>query len=215
MNIINENNEKSKRYLPHELHIRENAVKTYRNGNSISYVCRKYHISRTSLYRWNKQYNGTKGSLKDKSHRPLSKHPNAHTDEEITWIKNLIRRNPDITLCELWYKLRINRGYSRHIGSLYRVLKRLDFYKEINIKNTSKYVPKKYDTPKQLGIKWQIDVKFVPTCCHSNKIPEDKKFYQYTCIDEASRERFLFWYDERTPVNTVDFVKRCILLMLI
>ena len=71
-------------------------------------------------------------------------------------------------------------------------------------------MPKKYDTPKQLGIKWQIDVKFVPTCCHSNKIPEDKKFYQYTCIDEASRERFLFWYDERTPVNTVDFVKRCI-----
>ena len=98
MNIINENNEKSKRYLPHELHIRENAVKTYRNGNSIGYVCRKYHISRTSLYRWNKQYDGTKESLKDKSHRPLSKHPNAHTDEEITWIKNLIRRNPDITL---------------------------------------------------------------------------------------------------------------------
>ena len=93
MNIINDNNEKSKRYLPHELHIRENAVKTYRNGNSISYVCRKYHISRTSLYRWNKQYDGTKESLKDKSHKPISKHPNAHTDEEITWIKNLIRRN--------------------------------------------------------------------------------------------------------------------------
>ena len=88
--------------------------------------------------------------------------------------------------------------------------KNIDFYKEINIKNTSKYVPKKYDTPKQLGIKWQIDVKFVPICCHSNKIPEDKKFYQYTCIDEASRERFLFWYDEHTPANTVDFVKRCI-----
>jgi|GEM_PF-686605 hypothetical protein len=210
MNIINENNEKSKRYLPHELHIRENAVKTYRNGNSISYVCRKYHISRTSLYRWNKQYDGTKESLKDKSHRPLSKHPNAHTDEEITWIRNLIRRNPDITLCELWYKLRIKRGYSRHIGSLYRVLKRLDFYKEINVKNTSKYVPKKYDTPNQLEIKWQIDVKFVSICCHSNKIPEDKKFYQYTCIDEASRERFLFWYDEHTPFNIVDFVKRCI-----
>ena len=122
----------------------------------------------------------------------------------------MIRRNPNITLCELWYKLRINRGYSRHIGSLYRVLRKLDFYKEINIKNTSKYVPKKYDTPQQLGIKWQIDVKFVPTCCNGDKIPKDKKFYQYTCIDEASRERFLFWYDEHTPANTVDFVKRCI-----
>ena len=37
------------------------------------------------------------------------------------------------------------------------------------------------------------------------------KFYQYTCIDEASRERFLYWYDARTPDNTVDFIKRCIL----
>ena len=210
MNIINDNNEKIKRYLPHELHIRENAVKTYRNGNSISYVCRKYHISRTSLYRWNKTYDGTKESLIDKSHKPKSKHPKAHTDEEITWIKNLIRRNPNITLCELWYKLRINRGYSRHIGSLYRVLRKLDFYKEINIKNTSKYIPKKYDTPQQLGIKWQIDVKFVPTICNIDKTHNDKRFYQYTCIDEASRERFLFWYDEHTPANTVDFVKRCI-----
>ena len=46
--------------------------------------------------------------------------------------------------------------------------------------------------------------------CHNEKIPCDKRFYQYTCIDEASRERFLFWYDEHTPANTVDFVKRCI-----
>ncbi len=35
-------------------------------------------------------------------------------------------------------------------------------------------------------------------------------FYQYTCIDEATRERFLYWYEEHTPENTVDFVKRCI-----
>ena len=73
MNIINENKEKSKRYLPHDLKTRENAVKTYRNGNSINYVCRKYHFSRTSLYRWNKKDDGTRESLMDKSHKPLSK----------------------------------------------------------------------------------------------------------------------------------------------
>ena len=210
MNIIKENNEKSKRYLPHQLKTRENAVKTYRNGNSISYVCRKYHISRMSLYRWNKKYDGTKESLMDKSHKPLSKHPNAHTDEEIKWIKDLIRRNKNITLCEIWYKLRINKGYSRHIGSLYRIMRKLGYYKQININGTSKYVPKKYNTPKQIGIKWQIDVKYVPIICNINEEEKDKKFYQYTCIDEASRERFLFWYDEHTPANTVDFVKRCI-----
>ena len=213
MTSINQNNEKIKRYLPHELKTRENAVKTYRNGNSISYVCRKYHISRTSLYRWNKQYDGTKESLMDKSHKPISKHPNAHTDEEIKWIENLIKRhkNDNITLCEIWYKLRINKGYSRNIGSLYRVMRKLGYYKQININNTSKYTPKKYDTPTMIGVKWQVDVKFVPNECKSDIIPLDKRFYQYTCIDEASRERFLYWYDEHTPANTVDFIKRCII----
>ncbi len=212
MNIINENEEKIKRYLPHELKTRENAVKTYRSGNSISYVCRKYHISRTSLYRWNRKYDGTKESLMDKSHKPISKHPNAHTDEEIKWINDLVKRhkNSNITLGEIWYKLRINKGYSRHIGSLYRVMRKLGYYNQININHTSKYIPKKYDTPQTIGIKWQIDVKYVPDKCKDANLPLDKRFYQYTCIDEASRERFLYWYDEHTPANTVDFVKRCI-----
>lgn len=179
----------NKRYLPHELKTRIHAVETYRNGNSIDYVCRKYHISRISLWRWDKKYDGTPESLMDKSHRPISRHPNAHTDEEIKWIKDLIRRNPHITLCELWIKLKINKGYNRHIVSLYRVLKRIGFYNQPLISGTSKYVPNE---------------------CKANNLPEETRFYQYTCIDEASRERFLYWYDEHTPANTVDFIKRCI-----
>ena len=179
----------NKRYLPHELKTRIHAVETYRNGNSIDYVCRKYHISRISLWRWDKKYDGTPESLMDKSHRPTSRHPNAHTDEEIKWIKDLIRRNPHITLCELWIKLKINKGYNRHIVSLYRVLKRIGFYNQPLISGTSKYVPNE---------------------CKANNLPEETRFYQYTCIDEASRERFLYWYDEHTPANTVDFIKRCI-----
>ena len=41
-----------------------------------------------------------------------------------------------------------------------------------------------------LGEKWQIDVKYVTSICLSDKVPLDKKYYQYTCIDEAARERF-------------------------
>ena len=209
MNILNENDEKCKRYIPHEVKTRLHAVKSYRNGNSIDYVCRKYHISRVSLYRWNKRYDGTEESLIDKSHRPLTEHPNAHTHEEIRDIKNLVRRNPHITLCELWYKLRIKKGYTRHIGSLYRVLRKLNISYETVITGTSKYVPKPYDTPTMIGVKWQVDVKYVPKTCKDSTLPCDKNFYQYTCIDEASRERFLFWYDEHTPASTVDFIKRC------
>ena len=41
-------------------------------------------------------------------------------------------------------------------------------------------------------------------------MPEDKRYYQYTCIDEADRERFLYWYGEVTPEDTVDFIKKSI-----
>ena len=198
------------RYWPHDLNTKFYAVSMYRNGAPASFVCRKYHISKSSLSRWNRKFDGTKESLIDKSHKPLSKHPNAHTDVEIKWIHNYLRRNPHITLCELWYKLKLNKGYSRHPASLYRFLKKIGFYNQINIKNTSKYQPKPYDTPSNIGVKWQIDVKFVPNECKCN-LPFDKKYYQYTCIDEASRERFIYHYDSHNPSDTVDFIQRCFL----
>lgn len=207
MNSISQN----VRYLPHDLNTKFYAVSMYRNGAPSSFVCRKYHISKSSLSRWNRKFDGSKDSLIDKSHRPLSKHPNSHTDLEIKWINDYLRRNPHITLCELWYKLKINKGYSRHPASLYRFLKKIGFYNQLNIKNTSKYKPKPYVTPTKLGIKWQIDVKFVPEECKCDNIPFDKKYYQYTCIDEASRERFIYHYDSHTPQDTVDFLNRCFL----
>lgn len=153
-NIIAEKNKK--RYLPHDVNTRKYAVEMYRNCGDIEYVCRKYHISRVSLWRWNKKYNGTKESLTDKSHRPNSKHPNSHTNQEIRWIRNYVRRNPRITLCELWAKLKREKGYTRTITALYRVMRRLNikFYKGMNIKNTSKKKHnKKYNTPKNIGEK--------------------------------------------------------------
>ena len=66
MNSITQNNT---RYLPHELKTRIYAVETYSNGNSIQYVCRKYHISRISLWRRNKKYDGITESLTDGSYQ--------------------------------------------------------------------------------------------------------------------------------------------------
>ena len=215
-NIVTQNLEKenknNKRYLPHDLNTKYHAVTTYLNNDDIEYTCRKYHISRYSLWRWLKKYDGTKESLEDKSHKPKTRHPKSHTNKEIRWIRNYVRRNPRITLNELWYKLKREKGYSKTMTALYRVMKRLNikFYKGMNIKHTSKKKHnKKYDTPKNIGEKWQIDVKYVPNECKIG-LPEDKRYYQYTCIDEASRERYLEWYEEHTPANTVDFIKKCI-----
>lgn len=193
-------------HYPHNLNTKYYAVLLYRNGNPISFVCRRYKCSKSSLMRWNKKYDGTKDSLNDKSHKPLTPHPNAHTEEELTWIKNYIRRNPQISLCELYGKLRTEKGYSRHACSLFRVVRKLKY--NVNTEKHSKYVPKKYDTPTDIGVKWQMDVKVIPKQCYVGQIPD--KFYQYTVIDEASRERFIYPYKEQSSYSTIDFVKRAI-----
>lgn len=37
------------------------------------------------------------------------------------------------------------------------------------------------------------------------------KFYQYTLIDKAPRERFIFSYREQSSYSTIDFLKRAII----
>lgn len=95
-----------KRYCPHLLETKLHAVEVYRKTRDISFVCRRYHISKASLMRWNRAYDGTKKSLQKKSHKPHSPHPNAHTKEELKWIRDYPRRNPNISICELYGKLR-------------------------------------------------------------------------------------------------------------
>lgn len=53
-----------------------------------------------------------------------------------------------------------------------------------------------------------MDVKVVPKQCYVGQLPD--KFYQYTVIDEASRERFIYPYKEQSSYSTIDFVKRAI-----
>ena len=76
--------------------------------------------------RRNKRYDRTKELLIDKPHKPHS-----HTSEELSWIKNLIKRNPNISMVELYAKLKFNKQYNRHPCSLFRILKKLGFYKDV------------------------------------------------------------------------------------
>ena len=121
-------------------------------------------------------------------------------------LKNYIRRNPNISLCELYGKLRTEKGYSRHACSLFRIIRKLKL--NVEVEKHTKYTPKHYETPKDIGIKWQMDVKVVPKDCYVGQIPD--KFYQYTVIDEASRERFIYPYKEQSSYSTINFIKRAI-----
>ena len=177
--------------------------------STFEFVAHRYHCTIQTLYRWRNVYDGTLKSLEPKYCAPYTPHPNRHTEKELRSIQNLIRRNPNIGLNELYGKLRLNYNYSRNPVSLYRLLRKKGWYSDV--KKRKVYKPQKYDTPEQIGVKWQLDVKHVPKECYVGEFKEERKFYQYTVIDEATRERFIFPYLEQNTDSTIDFVKRAVL----
>lgn len=121
----------------------------------------RYRTNRQYIYRWRKRYDGTLKSLEDRSHRPHS-HPNQHTEAELKLIGDMRRRNPNAGIVAFWVKL-WQRGYTRSIPGLYRVLRRQG---EMAVKLPNpKYIPKPYEQMEYPGQRCQIDVKFVPKSC--------------------------------------------------
>ncbi|MCD8382115.1 MAG: helix-turn-helix domain-containing protein [Clostridiales bacterium] len=103
---------------------RRQAVIKYAERYGVLAASRRYNVSRPTTYSWKKRYDGTLGSLKNFSRRPHH-HPNEHTEAELKLICDIRRRNPNAGLVVLWVKLR-QRGYSRSISGLLKVLKRTE-----------------------------------------------------------------------------------------
>ena len=120
---------------------RRQAIIEYSLKKGVTAAARRYNVSRQFIYRWKKRYDGTLESLKDRSHRPHS-HPNQHTPEEIKLIEDMRKRNMNTGLVVFWVKLR-QKGYTRSITSLWRVLKRRDLA-PIKPPNP-KYIAKPYE----------------------------------------------------------------------
>ena len=181
------------------------ALILYSKKHGVTQAAIRYRTNRQYIYRWLKRYNGTLQSLADKSHRPHA-HPNQHTEEELTLIRNMRRRNPNTGLVVLWVKLR-QRGYTRSISGLYRVLTRSG-QMAVKLPNP-KYIPKPYEQMQYPGQRVQIDVKFVPLSCLAGEAREHK-FYQYTFIDEYSRFRYLEAFEEHSTYSSAEFLKHVV-----
>lgn len=179
------------------------------DGVDILKVAKKFKCTIQSIYRWRRSYDGTTESLQNKSSRPHTPHPNAHTSDEMAHIEAVFNARPDISYAEALGVLRTQYGYSRTYGGFYRFITKHKFrpVQEIN-----PYTPQPYDTPEMLGVKMQMDVKYVPRECYTAAKPSEKRtrFFQYTMIDEATRERFIYPYTEQTAYATRDFIQRAI-----
>lgn len=182
---------------------RRQAIIKYSEKKGVTAAAIRYNVSRATIYRWRKRYDGTLESLVNRSHRPHS-HPNQHTEEEIALIKRMRKKNKHTGLVVFWVKLR-QKGYKRSITALWRMLRKLEL-PPIKPPNP-KYIPKPYEKMLYPGQRVQIDVKFVPDACIvGDAKTEGKKFYQYTAIDEYSRFRYLEAFEEHSSYSSAVFL---------
>jgi transposase len=171
----------------------------YYNKHGGTKTAIRYEVSRKTVYKWVKRYDGTLESLKDRSHRPHS-HPREHTEQEKELIKRYVKRNGRKDLL-LTYQRMMKRGYKRHYGSFKRMVGRLFTTRK---KRRAKKKPKPYQRAEYPGQKVQIDVKYVPKECVTN----GQEYFQFTATDERARWVFREMYEERSTYSAKDFLMK-------
>lgn len=172
-----------------------------------SYASRMYGVSLSSVKRWCKRYNGDWRSLKEGSHKPKS-HPKQHSEGEERLIKQAFREKYQRYGWEGTYEAAVRAGYTRSLSGMIYAAKRMGLGAEAKAKKAPRTNLRRYPELLTPGEKVQIDVKEVPYACLRGALRRDgKHLYQWTAIDECTRLRFVYAFEEHTPENTVKFLK--------
>ncbi len=203
MSITQQETEKAK--------AKESIVK-YARSHSMDKAILKFGVSRRTLFAWQKRWldgGKTYKALINHSRRPHS-HPRTHTEAELTLLRNLRRRNPNMGLQDFWLRAKLH-GYTRTLQGCEKALKRLG--NPTRPKSSPSPTCKQHKVYEQMtrpGERIQIDVKYVPRECISleylEQFPFDR-FYQYTAIDEYSRYRILWGSREHNTFASAEFLK--------
>ncbi len=190
--------------LTQEARKRESIVKFFRKKGATK-ASRYYGVSRASIYRWDERYDGTWRSLVERSHKPHSC-PTQHTKKEERQIRNSFKLFERYGYDGVYDDLR-RKGYSRSFSGMVYAIKRMGLTGKI-VKHKGTRTARRYPELLYPGEKVQIDVKEVPYCClRGEALRNGRRFFQWTAIDECTRYRFVYAFEEHTPENTVKFFK--------
>lgn len=155
--------------------------------------------SKRSLERWvsNFRKHGWDGLI-DKSTEPKTQ----QTETSIEIKEKIIELRKKTKLCALKLKWRLEKEniliHERTIG---KILKKEGLVRKYRVKKIKyKYIR----AERKPGELIEIDVKYVPGSI------KNKRYFQYTAIDTASRWRYLKIYDEQTSYNSIKFLNEII-----
>ena len=195
MNRITQEAQARQRYLEYFL--------KHRNATEASI---RYKVSRKTLYKWLKRYDGTLQSLVERSRRS-HRSPRAHTAEEVRQIRRLAKKHRWEDLILAYQEMQEKYGYTRSYGGFKRIVAKLKDVKGNKKRKRRKNKP--YQRAEYPGQKVQVDVKFVPSEC----VVDGRKYYQFTAVDECTRWTYRQMYDEHSTYSAekflIELIQRC------
>lgn len=149
-----------------------------------------------SLERWVSAYKkkGIEGL------KPQSTRPKSHPKETPIWMKEeVLKKRKETKLCALKLHWRLEKeGLVIHERTIGKILKEEGVVRKYRVKKIKyKYIR----AHRQPGELIEIDVKYVPGPI------KERKYYQYTAIDTASRWRHLEVFDEQTSFHSIKFLE--------
>ena len=191
--------------IPQEAQRRQRVLEYFKKNGNGRATAKRYHISRKTLYKWLKRWDGTPESLVDRSRRP-HKTREGHSEE---WLK-LIRR-----LCKKYRWTDIIAAYQEAVQRYsypftYQTFKKRERAMFEGKKSKQrKRKNKPYQRASYPGQKVQMDVKFVPGVCIAGSNGE-KKYYVYIAVDECSRWTYRQMYDEHSTYSADLFLQELV-----
>lgn len=185
--------------ITQEAYFRQRVLK-YAEEHGVTASANRYRISRKTVHKWKKRYDGTIESLKDQPRTPHH-FPKQQTAKELKLVRRYARKYQGDLL--IGYEKACAYRYKRSYGCFKRTAAKL-VRPEKKKKKPRKNKP--YQRAAYPGEKVQIDVKFVPAYCVAN----GEKYYQFTAKDECTRWTYREMYAEHSSVSAKDFLERLV-----
>lgn len=170
----------------------------YAQKHGVTNTAIRYRVSRKTVYKWQKRYDGTLDSLVDRSRKP-KRSPKAQSHSELKLVMRYAKKYPDDRL--LGYEKATRYGYTRSYGCFKQTAVKLQI-EQRKPKKARKNKP--YQRAEYPGQKLQIDVKYVPSYCVANA----EKYYQFTAKDECTRWTYRELYAEHSSQSAKAFLEK-------
>ena len=97
--------------ITQDAYARQRMVDYFKKHGNGTETAIRYKVSRKTLYKWVRRYDGTLESLMEKSHRPHHS-PRAHTEKELKQIRRMMKKHHWEDVILAYQDMREKYGYT-------------------------------------------------------------------------------------------------------